>query len=97
MAILDMHTALGDARRAEQVTAMMRNQFAAVSERLPAIPSKEAPTDSRTQTNEVPDVMRRATEGLAAPGTGSPIPNTLHPTKPKTAAAPRERDGRGRE
>jgi hypothetical protein len=97
VAILDMHTALGDARRAERVTAVMRNQFAAVSDRLPKVPTKEASTSTRTAAADVPDVVRRATDGLAAPGTGSPVPTTLNPHKPKTPAAPRERDGRGRE
>ena len=96
VAILDMHTALGDARRAEQVTAMMRTQFAAISDRLPPVPTPGAPSVG-ARTADVPDVMRRATEGLAAPGTGSPIPTTLTPHKPKTPSTPRERDGRGRE
>jgi hypothetical protein len=97
VAILDMHTALGDARRAEQVTAMMRNQFAAVSERLRKIPTEERATETRIAVADVPDVVRRATDGLAAPGTGSPVPNTLHPQKPTTSAARREHDGTGRE
>lgn len=97
VAILDMHSAVGDARRAEQVTAMLRNQFAAITDRLPAVPSKSAQPDSRTQAADVPVVMRQATDGLAAPGTGSPVPNTLQPTKRKTPATPRERDGLGRD
>ncbi|MFC5931764.1 relaxase [Cryobacterium melibiosiphilum] len=96
VAILDMHSAVGDARRAEQVTMMLRNQFAAVTDRLPAVPSKSAQPDSRTPA-DVHDVMRRATDGLAAPGTGSPVPNKLQPTKRKTPATPRERDGLGRD
>ncbi len=95
VAILDMHSAVGDARRAEQVTAMLRNQFAAVTDRLPAVPSRTAQPDSRTQTADVPGVMRRATDGLAAPG--SPVPNKLQPTKRKTPAVPYERDGLGRD
>ncbi|MDH6238467.1 relaxase/mobilization nuclease domain-containing protein [Cryobacterium sp. CG_9.6] len=97
VAILDMHSAVGDARRAEQITATLRTQFAAVTDRLPAVPSKSAQSDSRTRSVEVPDVMRRATEGLAAPGTGSPVPTTLNPSRRKTPATPRERDGHGRE
>ncbi len=97
VAILDMHSAVGDARRAEQVTAILRNQFATVTDRLPAVPSKTVQPDSRMQPADVPDVMRRATDGLAAPGTGSPVPNTLQPTKRTTPATPRERDGLGRD
>ena len=92
-----MHSAVGDAGRAEQVTAMLRNPFAAVTDRLPMVPSKNAQPDSLAQTADVPVVIRRATEGLAAPGTGSPVPNKLHPTKRKTPATPRERDGLGRD
>lgn len=96
VAILDMHTAVGDARRAEQVTAVMRNQFAQISDRLPTAPTGEAVTATRSAA-DAPDVVRRATDGLAAPGTGSPVPTSLIPRKPRTAAAPRERDSRGRE
>ena len=59
VAVLDMHSANGDARRAE--------------------------------------VVRVATEGLAAPRSGSPVPNTLEPTKRKTPATPRERNRHGRD
>jgi hypothetical protein len=97
VAILDMHTALGDARRAEQVAAMMRNQFAAVSERLPAVPRTDTPAEEHGRSTAASDSVRRATEGLAAPSTGSPVPTTLTPYKPKTTVTPRERDGRGRE
>ena len=97
VAILDMHSAVGDAGRAEHVTAMLRNQFAAVTDRLPAVPGKTTQQDSRTQPADVPEVMRQATDGLAAPGTGSPVPNKLQPIKRKTPATPRERDGLGRD
>ena len=97
VAILDMHSAVGDARRAEQVTMMLRNQFAAVTDRLPAVPSKTTQPESQKQTPNVSDVMRRATDGLAAPGTGSPVPNKLQPTKRKTPATPRKGDGLGRD
>ncbi|SDO32236.1 Relaxase/Mobilisation nuclease domain-containing protein [Cryobacterium flavum] len=97
VAILDMHSAVGDARRAEQVTATLRNQFAAVTDRLPTVPSKTVQPDSRTQPADVPVVMRQATDGLAAPGTGSPVPNKLQPTTRKTPATPRERGGLGRD
>ena len=97
VAILDMHTAVGDARRAEQVTTMMRTQFAQIADRLPAVQGKDDPPASSTAVREVPDVVWRATDGLAAPGTGSPVPTRLNPVKNTAAAGPRDRDGRGRE
>lgn len=96
VAILDAHTAAGDARRAEQLTAMMHSKFAQVQQSLPEIPSTTTRADGRVMTSEN-EAMRRATDGLAAPGTGSPLPNKLHPNKHKTPATPRERDGHGRE
>lgn len=102
VAILDMHTAAGDARRAEQVATMMRNQFAQLAERLPTIPAKEPQVGADTANREPRNARLRATDGMAtpgmaAPGTRSPIPTTLHPTTRKTPASPRERDGCGRE
>lgn len=97
VAILDMHTAAGDARRAEQVAAMMRTQFAQVAERLPTIPAKEPQAGTDPGNRKPGDARLRATDGMAAPGTRSPIPNTLHPSTRKTPALSRERDGRGRE
>ena len=100
VAVLDAHAAAGDARRAEQLTAMMHEKFAQVQQRLPEIPLKqngpETHTETRTVTSEN-ETMRRATDGLAAPGTGSPLPTPLRPGKHKTPATPRERDGLGRE
>lgn len=96
VAILDAHAAAGDARRAEQLTAMMHEKFAQVQQRMPEIPSKQNGPETRTVTSEN-ETMRRAIEGLAAPGTGSPLPTTLRPGKHKTPATPRERDGLGRE
>lgn len=97
VAILDMHTAAGDSRRAEQVATMMRTQFAQVAERLPTIPAKEPQAGADTGNREPRDVRLRATDGMAAPGTRSPIPTTLHPTTRKTQVSSRERDSRGRE
>jgi hypothetical protein len=96
VAILDAHTAAGDARRAEQMTAMMRSKFAQVQQSLPEISTTTTWTDGRVMTSEN-EAMRRATDGLAAPGTGSPLPNKLHPNKHKTPVTPRERDGHGRD
>ncbi|GHD45978.1 hypothetical protein GCM10008097_15500 [Mycetocola manganoxydans] len=96
VAILDAHTAAGDARRAEQMTEMMRSKFAQVQQSLPEISATTTRTDGRVMASEN-EVMRRATDGLAAPGTGSPLPNKLQPSKHKTPVTPRERDGHGRD
>ena len=104
VAVLDAHAAAGDARRAEQLTAMMHEKFAQIQQRLPEIPLKQNGPETRTETRTVTsenETMRRATDGLAAPGTGSPLPTPLptplRPGKHKTPAMPRERDGLGRE
>ncbi|GGE98440.1 hypothetical protein [Mycetocola zhadangensis] len=96
VAILDAHTAAGDARRAEQMTAMMRGKFAQVQQSLPEVSATTTRTDDRVMTSEN-EAMRRATDGLAAPGTGSPLPNKPQPSKPKTPVTPRERGGHGRD
>lgn len=96
VAVLDAHAAAGDARRAEQLTAMMHEKFAQVQQQLPEILPKQSGSETRTVTSEN-ETMRRATDGLAAPGTGSPLPTALRPDKHKTPVTPRERDGRGRE
>ena len=92
VAVLDAHAAAGDARRAEQLTAMMHEKFAQVQQQLPEIPLKQNGSKTRTVTSEN-ETMRRATDGLAAPGTGSPLPTMLRPGKHKTPATPRERVG----
>lgn len=96
VAVLDAHVAAGHAKRAEQLTAMMHTKFAEVQQNLPEIQTATTPRSDRVVTSEN-EAMRRATEGLAAPSSGSPLPNTLHPSKPKAPATPRERDGHGRE
>ena len=97
VALMDAHAAAGDARRAEQLAQMMREKFAAVERQLPAVqaPGEKAAT-ARAFTPEE-EKVRLATEGLAAPGTGSPVPNTITPRKRSTADTSRDRDGHGRE
>ena len=96
VAVLDAHAAAGDARRVEQLTAMMHEKFAQVQQQLPEAPSKDNGPETRTVSSEN-ETMRRVTEGLAAPGTGSPLPTVLRPGKHKTPVTPHERDGLGRE
>lgn len=89
VALMDMHSAAGDARRAEQLRDMMLNQVTAVQRRLPAL---EVPASTPAT-----EAVRLATEGLAPPTIGSPLPTPLEPGKGKTPVTPRERDGLGRE
>ncbi|MGC5225117.1 relaxase/mobilization nuclease domain-containing protein [Micromonospora sp. DT81.3] len=97
VALMDAHAAAGDARRAEQLAGMMREKFAAVERQLPPVPGRQEPPErTRTLTREEASV-RRATEGLAAPGAGSPVPNTITPRKRSTSDTSREPDGHGRE
>lgn len=101
VAVLDAHATVGDARRAEQLTAMMHEKFAQIEQQMPQIPSTQnglldVNAGTRTVTSEN-ETMRRGTDVLAAPGTGPPLPTTLRPGKHKTPATPRERDDRGRE
>jgi len=93
VAILDMHSAIGDAQRAEQLTRTMQNEFASVRSSLPSIPADVVPRTA----GESNAALRQATDGLAAPGTGSPLPTPLTPNRPRTAHGPRERDGRDRD
>jgi len=97
VALMDAHAAAGDARRAEQLAQMMREKFAAVEQQLPAVQTPgEKVAAPRTLTPEE-EKVRLATEGLAAPGTDSPVPNTITPRKRSTADPSRDRDGHGRE
>ena len=101
VAILDAHNAVGDAKRAEQITRTLELQLAAVAERLPVSSSTSGDGGAaKMETPEAPraaESLRIATEGLAPQTPGSPLPNTLHPSKPKTPVTPRDRDGHGRE
>ena len=76
--------------------AMMHEKFAQIQQQLPEIPSKRNGLETRTVSSEN-EIVRRATDGLAVPGTGSPLPTVLRPGKHKTPVTPRERDGLGRE
>ena len=99
VAILDMHTAAGDARRAEQVAAVLRGQFAEVAARLPTVPAAAAGGRQGSAGGSgrgIPETVRRATEGLAAPGSGSPLPTPLRRSQTPAPSTPRERGGHDR-
>lgn len=102
VAILDAHTAVGDARRAEQVTQMLRTQFAQLTTQYPEVPMKVGTGALVAETLTVEgERVRRATEGLATPGTrvpgsrsGSPVSTPLVPVKKLSPAVVRVRDTR---
>jgi hypothetical protein len=87
VALLDMHSAAGDARRAEQLRDMMNGQLAAVQQRLLA---PEVPPSTS-------DAVRLATQGTARPTLGSPVPRVIDPTPKKTPAPHVERGDHGLE
>lgn len=100
-AVMDMHTAAGDARRAAQIDQTLREQYTMVRDRLPAIQAAQRPAAQPDRSDLTPE-QRQAIEaverGQARPGvTGSPVPNRLDPPR-KTAptVTPHERDGHDR-
>jgi hypothetical protein len=100
-AVMDMHAAAGDARRAAQIDQTLREQYTMVRDRLPAIPAAQRPAAQPDRSDLTPE-QRQAIEaverGQARPGvTGSPVPNRLDPPR-KTAptVTPNERDGHDR-
>lgn len=97
VALLDAHTAAGDARRAEQMSQSLRDKLAAIQERLPVVPAKDATPAAGPALTPEEEALRRAQRGLAAPGTRSPLPNTITPRKRSTSDTSRDRDGNGRE
>ena len=97
VALLDAHKAAGDARRAEQMSQSLRDKLAAIQERLPEIPTKDTAQPAVPALTPEEEAVRRAQRGLAAPGTRSPLPNTITPRKRSTSDTSRDRDGNGRE
>ncbi len=98
VALLDAHKAAGDAQRAEHVTQTLRDNLAAIQERLPTTPAKEQAIEPGRVVTAEEEAVRRAQRGLAAPGTRSPLPTPLTPRPRSTADTSRDRDGgQGRE
>ncbi len=97
VALMDAHAAAGDARRAEQLAQMMREKFAAVEQQLPAVQAPGEKVAAPRTLTPAEEKVRLATEGLAAPGAGSPVPNTITPRKRSAADTSRDRDGHSRE
>jgi len=104
-AVMDMHGAAGDLRRAQQIDRTLREQYTAVRDRLPAIqtaaaaqPAPAATVDRSELTAEQRQAIEAVERGHVRPGaTGSPVPNRLDPPR-KTAptVTPNERDGQER-
>ncbi len=101
-AVMDMHSAAGDLRRAQQIDQTLREQYTAVRDRLPSLrtatatpPATPAPVDRSELTAEQRQAVEAVERSNARPGvTGSPVPNRLDPPR-RTAptVTPNERDG----
>lgn len=104
-AVMDMHSAAGDLRRAQQIDRTLREQYTAVRDRLPAIqatPTAQSTPPAPVDRSELTAEQRQAIEAVersqARPGvTGPPVPNRLDPPR-RTApiVTPNERDGQER-
>jgi hypothetical protein len=102
---MDMHSAAGDLRRAQQIDQTLREQYTAVRDRLPSLqtaPATQATPPAQVDRSGLTAEQRQAIEaverGNARPGvTGSPVPNRLDPPR-RTAptVTPNERDGQER-
>jgi len=104
-AVMDMHSAAGELRRAQQIDQTLREQYTAVRDRLPAIqatPTSQQTPPATVDRSDLTAEQRQAIEaverGQARPGAaGSPVPNRLDPPR-RTAptVTPNERDGQER-
>jgi hypothetical protein len=100
-AVMDMHAAVGDLQRARQLDTSLREQYALVRDRLPALTRQAAPsnvmpasgTELDPELQRVADTVQR---GQIIPGTGSPVPTRIEPKKPSTTVTPNERHGNER-
>jgi hypothetical protein len=102
-AIMDMHTAVGDAQRATQIDSALRDQYSQVRDRLPAIVLSGAgqsgnamPATGAGLDPELAEVVKVALRGQVVPGTGTPVPARIESHKPRITVTPHERDGHER-
>jgi hypothetical protein len=102
-AVMDMHSAVGDAQRASQIDRTLRDQYTQVRDRLPSLASTEAvqpgaamPAPAEGLDPELAKIVQAAQRGQVVPGTGSPIPARIESHKPQTTVTPNERDGHER-
>lgn len=94
VALLDAHTAAGDARRAEAMSQSLRDKLASIQERLPTVKAKDAQQPAALTPEE--EAVRRAQRGLAAPGTRSPLHTPITPRTRSTSDTSRDRDSHDR-
>ena len=100
--VMDMHEAVGDAQRAAQINRTLRDQYAQVRDRLPAIvreatrPTNSMPAAVEGLDPELAKAVKAAQRGQVVPGSGSPVPTRIEPQKPRTTITPTERDGHER-
>ena len=102
-AVMDMHTAIGEAQRASQLDRTLRDQYSQVRDRLPAIvraetgqPGNAMPTPAESLDPELAKIVQAAQRGQVVPGTGTPVPTRIESHKLKTTVTPNERDGHDR-
>jgi hypothetical protein len=101
-AVMEMHTAIGDAQRAAQLDRTLREQYSQVRDRLPAIVRPDAqqgnamPAPAEGLDPELAKIVEIAQRGEVIPGTGSPVPTRIEPHKPRTTITPNERGGHER-
>lgn len=102
-AVMDMHTAVGDTRRAIQLDRTLRDQHAQVRDRLPAIARAEAdqsgnamPAPAAGLDPELAKIVEIAQCGEVVPGTGTPVRTRIEPYKPNITVTPNECDGHER-
>ena len=102
-AVMDMHTAVGDTRRAIQLDRTLRDQYAQVRDRLPAIARAEAdqsgnamPAPAAGLDPELAKIVEIAQRGEVVPRTGTPVPTRIEPYKPNITVTPNECDGHER-
>ncbi|WP_354508650.1 relaxase/mobilization nuclease domain-containing protein [Oerskovia enterophila] len=85
-AVHDVHRASGEARRAAEIAAAERNHLRRLAARLPQ------PVASGTGVPLAPEVaatMQRVQQGHAPAGRpGSPVPNTIEPTRVRSTTKP---------
>ena len=95
VAVMDAHSATGDAHRAEQLARTMRERFEAIERSQPAIPARA--DDAERSPDQGEDAIRVARQGYVPPGVGSPLPTTLTPQSRTSPTPARDRGDHGRD
>jgi hypothetical protein len=103
-ALYESHTAIADARQAEQIADAMGAKLDSVRARLPEIPTTTKPATERVATSTATldpaaEAARRVIEaqnGSAVGRPSNPLPNRIEPARPVAPAVRPERDGHER-